>query len=509
MTNQDTSSPNDPNQKAFIPEDLFERTKIAEKIFRILQNEIEENNNQEYNSNLDSFFPMLVDGNWGTGKTVFCHRLENYINNHCPSENYKHIQTIYIDAFEYDHTDNPLFVLLSKIIQYLKDKDDRNQADKINIITNSARKVLWPVAKSIAKAGGLAIIEALVTSLVAELPNEDELGNTLTKESIKNIGNTVQQRIEKLFQKEESESQSIAALKQALSDYAAENPLVIFIDELDRCKPAFALDMLEVIKHIFDIPNVKFILFTFERQLEESIKHRYGQHIDSQRYLDKFIKFRIQLPTQISLPGIPASGIISNTHQYIKNLINSTLFNNIPKNGNAEFNNFLRFMISLHNISLRNAETIIRYFNFYVKTKRINSLTIDLAILLFYCIILYVIDPNLCIRVYNKKATVQEVSSFLGIEEQSNNNRLLHSELESIPIRRVLTLITMYPNYNQMQEFIDFLTKRSLLDWVSMDKTASLLDQGYVLLHFKEKDDIVTRFSVNKIEELISDIAFY
>lgn len=505
MTNQDTSSPNDPNQDAFIPEDLFERTKIAEKIFKILQNEIEENNNQEYNSNLDSFFPMLVDGNWGTGKTVFCRRLENYINNYCPSKNHKHIQTIYIDAFEDDHTDNPLFVLLTKIIQNIQDKDDGNQADKINIITNSARKVLWPVAKSIAKAGGLGIIEALVTSLVAELPNEDELGNNITKESVKNIGNTIQQRMEKLFQKEESESQSIAALKQALSDYAAKNPLVIFIDELDRCKPAFAMDMLEVIKHVFDIPNVKFILFTFERQLEESIKHRYGQHIDSQRYLDKFIKFRVQLPTQSHYHTKSEL----NTYKYIQNLAKETLLNKFSEERKNCFNNFIKFMISLHNISLRNAETIMRYFNFYVKTQQVNDLSAGLEILLFYCIILFVIDPNLCIKVYNKKATVREISSFLGIGVQSNDNRLLQNKFESLNIRCMLALITFYPNYDQMQEFLDLTSNPTPLDWNALGKTAEWLEQLHILQHIEERNVLAERIIVNKIEQLISDIAFY
>ena len=75
MTNQDSLSQNDISQDVFIPDDLFERQKIVEKIFKILQSEIKENDNQEHNSNLNSFFPMLVDVNWVTGKTVFCRRL--------------------------------------------------------------------------------------------------------------------------------------------------------------------------------------------------------------------------------------------------------------------------------------------------------------------------------------------------------------------------------------------------------------------------------------------------
>ena len=73
--------------------------------------------------------------------------------------------------------------------------------------------------------------------------------------------------------------------------------LILCIDELDRCRPDFSLNTIEVIKHFFDIPNIK-ITFVMNKQIiENQIKHVYGlSDSDSKIYLDKFIKFTYDLP---------------------------------------------------------------------------------------------------------------------------------------------------------------------------------------------------------------------
>ena len=52
--------------------------------------------------------------------------------------------------------------------------------------------------------------------------------------------------------------------------------LLIFIDELDRCRPTFAIETLEVVKHFFNVPNVVFVFSLDMNQLQKSIKTIYG-----------------------------------------------------------------------------------------------------------------------------------------------------------------------------------------------------------------------------------------
>ncbi|MDG1351806.1 MAG: P-loop NTPase fold protein [Sulfitobacter sp.] len=73
--------------------------------------------------------------------------------------------------------------------------------------------------------------------------------------------------------------------------------LVIVVDELDRCRPDYALSLLELIKHFFDVPHVHFVLGVNMRELENSVKARYGGGINAGLYLQKFVTLTMGLPT--------------------------------------------------------------------------------------------------------------------------------------------------------------------------------------------------------------------
>ena len=81
-----------------------------------------------------------------------------------------------------------------------------------------------------------------------------------------------------------------------LSEGELDYPAFILIDELDRCRPSYAVEMLETIKHIFDIPKVVFVLATDTEQLQHAIKVIYGDGFDAQNYLGRFFMRRFNLP---------------------------------------------------------------------------------------------------------------------------------------------------------------------------------------------------------------------
>jgi hypothetical protein len=71
---------------------------------------------------------------------------------------------------------------------------------------------------------------------------------------------------------------------------------VWFVDELDRCRPTFAVELLERVKHLFDAPNVVFVLALDKRQLSTSLSAVYGQGFDAEEYLRRFIDLEFKLP---------------------------------------------------------------------------------------------------------------------------------------------------------------------------------------------------------------------
>ena len=96
----------------------------------------------------------------------------------------------------------------------------------------------------------------------------------------------------------DSQEAKIKHLKNSLSKIASsqDKPIVFFIDELDRCRPDFAVKLIERIKHFFDVPGFVFVLMVNWKQLEASVKGVYGESIEANTYLGKFVHFSLELP---------------------------------------------------------------------------------------------------------------------------------------------------------------------------------------------------------------------
>lgn len=78
--------------------------------------------------------------------------------------------------------------------------------------------------------------------------------------------------------------------------YEQGNRLIIIIDELDRCKPEYAVRLLERIKHYFTNDRITFVFSVNIDALQHTVKRYYGEGFDACRYLDRFFDYRITLP---------------------------------------------------------------------------------------------------------------------------------------------------------------------------------------------------------------------
>jgi len=75
-----------------------------------------------------------------------------------------------------------------------------------------------------------------------------------------------------------------------------QKPIVVLVDELDRCRPDYAIELLERIKHLFSVNGYVFVFALARDQLEKSVGHRYGEKFDASGYLERFFDFRFGLP---------------------------------------------------------------------------------------------------------------------------------------------------------------------------------------------------------------------
>ena len=369
----------------FDTQDEFKRKPIAENIIRLLTSDID-------------LSPMVIDGGWGTGKTEFCQKLIRLMQ-----EQYSNYQPVYIDAFRSDHSGEPLLALLAEIIKACTPEDTGEQpSEQRKNITKKVAKAAGFVMKTVAKAAVGHVLKQNTDDLAEGLQqimndgqDADSLAETVTDAAATIASHTIDATVEALLKEQIEAEKNLETLKACLKELAAEKPIILFIDELDRCRPDYAVDMLEVIKHVFDVENVKVVLVTNTKQLRAAINHRYGMEVDAQKYLDKFLKYSFALPDKIVARFEKERALVA--VEYFKQLIrNNGMAGELKGLIEQEITmNFISNMIRQVNISLRETERLVRFLEIYHSLKDIDGVPWQHKLLRITGVFIFCFYPNL------------------------------------------------------------------------------------------------------------------
>ena len=230
-------------------DDLLGRRDIATRLTNLVANQVP---------------PLTISlhGQWGTGKTFMLRRWQNDLE----EQGYK---AIYFNAWEDDFCDDPLLAAIGQLSEYFKETG-------LEALARSAADIAIPL-----------IMENLTGILKAKT------GITFSLDQFKSREKTLLD--DYLAQRATKDE-----LKKALTDLSAKvatdtgHPLVFIVDELDRCRPTFAIELLERVKHIFDVPNMVFVFGLNRDELCKSLTSVYGE-IDADVYLRRFFDFEFNL----------------------------------------------------------------------------------------------------------------------------------------------------------------------------------------------------------------------
>ncbi|WP_353957037.1 P-loop NTPase fold protein [uncultured Megamonas sp.] len=232
---------------------------------------------------IKSNFSIAIDNDWGTGKTFFVKEVKMILdayNEHSYDYELSNLERIknvidiknidlhlavYYNAWENDNQKSPLLSLIYEIIKVAK--IDTNKTD----ISINKEKIIKDGLSAIVKHFSGIDIKELLKCVETEAKDifKEIKGQKSIKEQVDNI------------------------LNNLLLEHGER--LVIFIDELDRCRPTFAVELLEQIKHYFDNDKITFVFSTNIKQLQYTIKKYYGEAFEAKRYLDKFFDLTISL----------------------------------------------------------------------------------------------------------------------------------------------------------------------------------------------------------------------
>lgn len=224
-------------------------------------------------------FVLALDAPWGRGKTTVIKMLKADLERqgfHC----------IYFNAWRVDHAVDPLVALVSSV-------------DRIDLAAGASQAKFDQHIRTIRKVTSLVARRSAVAIAKAVTVGALDLGKEIEDATAELTGGTVEDIVtafkheDELLQKFRVELRSAVAL---LPQAGRKPNLVWFVDELDRCRPTFAIELLERIKHLFDVQDVTFVLSLDKRQLEVSTAAVYGSGIDAAEYLRRFIDLEYGLP---------------------------------------------------------------------------------------------------------------------------------------------------------------------------------------------------------------------
>lgn len=230
---------------------------------------------------------IALEGNWGSGKTFFVKQVKMVLDAHNPNyqpvngflteERRKVIKEkcsefnaedgstelkpqlcVYYDAWQNDNDEDPILSLVYSIVKEIGSEFSFNKKSTLDICGELIKLVC----------------DKDISKLIKVLKGKNALDR---------------------IRKTKDEADKVSEFLQSLLPEVGER-LIVFVNELDRCKPSYAVKLLERIKHYFLDEEITFVFSVNINELQHTIKKHYGNDFDATRYLDRFFDLRATLP---------------------------------------------------------------------------------------------------------------------------------------------------------------------------------------------------------------------
>ena len=272
--------------------------------------------------NIEGPCVLALDAPWGAGKTAFLQMWAEHLRR-------KRFRVAEFNAWETDFSDDPLIALYAALEGVL----DRSSSMK---------------AKDALKAGATMVSRLASTAL--PVPDVAAIVTAATDRP--------EESTEARLKRHRYAQQAIDDFKHALKETTRGRlPLVVFIDEMDRCRPDYAVRLLESTKHIFDVDGVVFILGVNLSELAHSVTAMYGNSFSSDVYLNRFLDRRIYLPNP-------------DRSRFLDDLLG-----NVSLDEHLDKSNFVRlfldsYVLAASDISLRDIEQAVFHLGMAISSVR-------------------------------------------------------------------------------------------------------------------------------------------
>ena len=365
-------------------------------------------------------FVLSINNPWGTGKTTFIKMWQAMLVN-------QGFKTVYFNAWENDFDSTPQVALISELGSLTNQKSDKTFKDLVDKAAILSHHVLPAVAKAIV---------------------EKYLGKDILKEvieaSTEGAAEILRDEISDYAKKKKGLLEFKGQLERYVKERTEGKPLVILIDELDRCRPTYSVDLLENVKHFFNVPGIVFVLAIDKDQMENAIRGYYNSEgMNAKEYLRRFIDLEFSLP-------VPEKGAFCRyLYQYFgfsDFLETDARRTHSELRGDASaFIDFASFLFAHYNLTLRQQEKIFARARIALNSFTVNSYLFPNV----YIFLIYAkgLQPDFYNKLVARNAPPQEILDdlsqiFPSRMTEENERPFLWTEAE---------LLLLYHNYRTDQ----------------------------------------------------------
>lgn len=362
---------------------------------------------------------VAINGKWGIGKTTFVRMWKQSLEN-------DGFETLYFNVWKDDYITDPLIGLIAQMQLICKTEADK---ERFSRMVDSASKIMASAFPAILKGFTKKIIGEECADVVYD--------------SLNNIADGFKKEIANYHE----QHHSVEGFRKLISEFVAscgsDKPVIFMVDELDRCNPSYAVKVLERIKHLFDIPNIVFVLSIDKVQLCSSIRGYYGTDaFNAEEYLQRFINLEYHLPEP-------------NFEVFCKYLYEIYGYSALLENGNYRLHEESMFFLSFSQrlfkkmgLSLREMDRIYAHASLTLQTFDRNR--IEYLLVLVLLIYIRKTDIDFYIGLKGYKLTLQQIIDYFESEtykdvflnDDSRDNSLMHS------IYALVEFISMYSKRN-------------------------------------------------------------
>ena len=262
--------------------DVLDREPIAKHLTSLLRT-------------IEDPFVFSLSSPYGTGKTTFVRMWQQHLEK-------EGFVTLYYDAWSNDFVDDPLVAFIDEITTRIEGRDelaDEKWQKCIAKIKTFANTVAWRT------------IPVGLKLLTAGLLDANDFDEQVLTEAVQGVSGEAIEQYRSMRDDVQEFRETLTELVEEVQTEGDGNPIILFVDELDRCRPDHAVLLLERIKHFFSIPGITFVLSMEPDQLQHSVKALYGAGFDAKGYLRRFIDLDFSLPKP---PIVPFTRLLFRYH---------------------------------------------------------------------------------------------------------------------------------------------------------------------------------------------------